>query len=85
MPLGLTKAQLEAEFAAIHEARLALIENAGKAISYTVGGRQVTIIGPNAIEKLNAHEAYVKAEYEAACREELYGSRGIRVRAGVVR
>lgn len=87
MPVNgfMTVAEIDVELAALRKSRLSIITKAEKAVSYTVQGRQVTVTGPTAIERLNAHENYLLSQRVKAERDAAGHSRGVRIRYGNVR
>lgn len=87
MPVNgqMTVAEIDVELAALRKSRLSIIQKAEKAVSYTVQGRQVTVTGPTALERLNAHEDYLLRLRVQAERSVAGQPRGMRIRYGNVR
>jgi multidrug efflux pump subunit AcrA (membrane-fusion protein) len=81
----MTVAQIDAELDAIHDARLKLLDNIDRAISYTVGGRQVTTVGPSALMFIDRHEAWLENKRTRQVEIEAGRTGGMRVRYGAVR
>jgi len=77
--------EINLELDAVHTARLKIMENVDKAVSYTIGGRQISVVGPNALEVLDRHEKYLNNALTKAERLEAGYPAGMRVRYGNVR
>ena len=73
----MTLAQIDAELAALHAARLRALNN--KEVSLTVNGRQLTFTGPAALAQFDRHQAWLEN-----MRNRLVNG-GVRIRAGVPR